>query len=148
MRGRVYLHTKERPSLKPSGLWLSVEDDWELWCRDENFGVDRLAHRYEVTLRGDANLLTLSTCEHIDAFTARFSEPLAASRSYHSIDWARVKDLYQGIVIAPYLWERRLAPHTLWYYGWDCASACVWDTAAIEEVRKCENTTSSTTVGS
>jgi hypothetical protein len=21
-----------------------------------------------------------------------------------------------------------------WYYGWDCASGCIWDSAAVERV--------------
>jgi hypothetical protein len=22
----------------------------------------------------------------------------------------------------------------MWYYGWDCASGCIWDTSVIERV--------------
>lgn len=49
------------------------------------------------------------------------------------INWPMVADRYQGIVIAPYLWSRRM-DGGLWYYGWDCASGCIWDAAAVASV--------------
>ena len=29
---------------------------------------------------------------------------------------------------------RRLDMETRWYYGWDCASGCVWDASAVQSV--------------
>ena len=49
----------------------------------------------------------------------------------HDIDWPWVSKSYKGIVIPNYIWSRRLEPGHMWYYVWDCASGCVWDTSAI-----------------
>lgn len=53
------------------------------------------------------------------------------------LDWAAIGKLYDGIIIAPYLWERRLNGGAMWYYGWDCASGCIWNPRAISEVNPC-----------
>lgn len=50
------------------------------------------------------------------------------------IDWRRVAESYQGIVIAPYVWARRHHLASGWYYAWDCASGCIWDSAAVAAI--------------
>lgn len=44
------------------------------------------------------------------------------------IRWPLVASLYDGILIPRYLWSIRFRN---WYYGWDCASGCVWNTDVI-----------------
>ena len=124
---------------KPEGLWVSVDgdDDWPSWCRSEEWGLGRLAHHHRVTLADGANLLVLSSADDLDAFTAVFGRTpehltdLFEARDY-AIDWPAVAERWQGVVIAPYQWSRRF--DLSWYYGWDCASGCIWDPAAIASV--------------
>ena len=125
----------QRPDFKPNGLWLSADDDWRRWCEGENFHLGGLAYCHEVTLARDAKILRLRDARDIDRFTARYWAELPAL-PYLSIwiDWRKVAQKYQGIIIAPYCWSRRLEEKTRWYYGWDCASGCVWDLAAIESI--------------
>ena len=47
-----------------------------------------------------------------------------------TIDWERVKEQYSGIIITPYCFDLRL--DFIWYYGWDCESACIWDTSILK----------------
>lgn len=125
---------------KPRGLWVSVGDDWKEWCEGERFGLDRLAHATEIVLRPDANVLRLASAYEIDLFHAdysvvvhRFSGSLG---TLSAIEWPKVAAKYQGIIIAPYVYARRLdgaASH--WYYGWDCASGCLWDADAVADLR-------------
>lgn len=131
--------------LKPKGLWVSVEgnnDGWRAWCEAEQFGLDRLVVAHRVTLAEGANILHLTGAEQLDDFTANYSLTTgwltAPDRLGYRIDWRAVADKYLGIVIAPYIWSRRLALHTHWYYGWDCASGCIWDPAAIASVEVSE----------
>ena len=52
-------------------------------------------------------------------------------RSYR-INWQPLTEQYAGIIISPYQWKRRLDGRASdWYYGWDCASACIWDLSAV-----------------
>lgn len=39
---------------------------------------------------------------------------------------------------APYQWRRRNERGFSWYYGWDCASGCIWRASAIREIRLIE----------
>jgi hypothetical protein len=125
-----------RPRLdKPAGFWVSVEGDgdgWSDWCRSEGFGLDRLAYAHEVTLAPAARILRISTPGGIDALTAEYGTGRYAGIE---IEWSRVAQEYQGVLIAPYQWSRRLADGCSWYYGWDCASGCIWDVNAVASIR-------------
>lgn len=129
---------QEDDTHKPRGLWLSAEDDtpeshgWKDWCEGEAFWLDNLKWRTEITLHPDANVLRLATAQEIVAFSDRYCDlpyPL-----HDWVNWPRVVPLYQGIIIAPYQWRLRLEHGMIWYYGWDCASGCIWDLAAIDSV--------------
>ena len=133
----------ERDYFKPKGFWVSdddCEDNWKAWCESETFSLERLALAYDVELARNANVLLLSSAKDIDAFTDEyFTEPYPYLRKFRSrmyIDWEKVRSRYLGMIVTPYIWERRLslepgAPDAMWYYSWDCASGCIWDPAAI-----------------
>jgi len=120
---------------KPAGLWVSVdgEHDWLTWCQAEDYNVEGLKHRYRIVLKDFAmeRLLHIKTVPELDAFTHlygdRARDPLLTC---DYIDWALLASEHAGIIISPYQWERRM--EYLWYYGWDCASGCIWDPTVID----------------
>lgn len=137
-RGRDYVQGDPYPYAKPRGFWVSVkgEDDWPTWCRSEGFGVDRLAVEHEVTLTPDANVLRLDSAGAMRDFHQEYAVETNFERRYPRlsneswpIDWRAVAAKYDGIIIAPYQWSCRL--DLSWYYGWDCASGCIWNLDAI-----------------
>jgi hypothetical protein len=143
--GEVVSRAHQEDHFKPHGLWVSVgggEDSWLAWCRSESFRLECLAVCTEIILKPDANVLWLKTCGEIDAFTAKYDEVpqslRGSSLNYRGrfIAWERVAAAHQGIIIAPYQWHRRLHDGSGWYYGWDCASGCIWNADAIAEVRQ------------
>lgn len=109
---------------KPVGLWYDVDGDWQRWCEAESFRTGDF-HAYALTVN-PASILTLATCREIDQFTFEYRVRTGAEYRRDYIDWRRVASEYDGIEIAPYQWDRRLDYHTRWYYGWDCASGCLW----------------------
>lgn len=123
--------------IKPNGLWFSVEgfkDDtnWFDWCCIEEFRLENLKHRNELIL-DTKSILWLDTPESIAHLTTHFSvayPPL--DRVGFCIDWGLISKLYDGIIIAPYQYCMRFSHQDFWYYGWDCASGCVWN---LERVR-------------
>lgn len=134
---------KQVKGMKPVGFWLSVEDEWEQWCKSEQFMEHSLARKYKVQLSKDANILHLKSELDIDMFTKKYKyfgddSPNNLIPTFHvyDIDWAKVEEKYDGIIIEPYCWSRRLASHTIWYYGWDVASGCIWNLNVIESVIK------------
>lgn len=145
--------------MKPHGFWISAEgdDDWKQWCLSERFRLINLRYTHEVILRSDANVLWIKTIEELDAFDEKYMAenspldilnslgnaadalnfakvPKSLRQRISGIDWRKVAGDYQGIIISPYQWQRRLGD-SLWYYTWDCASGCIWDGAAIAECR-------------
>lgn len=118
---------------KPRGLWVSVEgngDGWRTWCEDEQFGIGELA--YDVTLAPNANILRIQSVDQLDAASHEYK--VEGGRFTYALNWPLVATSYQGLIITPYLWERRLTEHTNWYYTWDCASGCIWDAEAVASV--------------
>src|SRR5665213_371457 len=118
---------------KPNGLWLSVEHwdgGWREWCENENFVLGVIVH--QVRLSDAANVLWLRSAGDIDDFHYKYASRIFPGIEIMYPDWPAISAQYHGIVIAPYCWERRLdGKASDWYYPWDCASACIWDRAAI-----------------
>jgi hypothetical protein len=146
----VHSVEQEEPHFKPRGLWVSVEgngDGWRDWCEGESFNLHCLAHETEILLKPDARILRLQSAADIDALTDRFHvrPPGLFLSSRLWIDWTVIASAHQGIIIAPYIWERRLDPGAEWYYAWDCASGCIWDADAVAAVspRNAKNPASS-----
>lgn len=152
-QGRTYQQRGPMGHLKPNGLWVSVagDDDWPSWCRDQEFRMGALGHLAMVTLTEDANVLVVSTPEQLDEFHEEFAVdddpafnermttgllrelPGFSPKRFWAMDWPTVAGKFDGIIITPYLWSRRLDGPS-WYYGWDCASGCVWNLSAVDAV--------------
>lgn len=129
----------ERSGFKPKGLWVSVdgEDDWESWCRSEEYTIG--SHRHRVTLVPDHGVLVLDTPIALLRFTDTYGADSRDGRFGYSymdfIQWSKVAADYPGIIIAPYQWSLRLDSRTDWYYPWDCASGCIWDASVVAQVK-------------
>lgn len=132
----VYPRSDRDAYFKPCGLWVSDEDDygWSKWCTSEEFQPDGLKYAHLVELYPDNNVLFLRSVEELDYFHKQFATHIGDfEKKYRRkptwLNWTNVYPLWQGIIITPYLWERRM--DYMWYYGWDCASGCIWDLHAI-----------------
>lgn len=144
-KDQTYHIEMEDYSPKPSGLWFSVEDfeedqTWKSWCLAEEFCLDNLKYCYKINLTSLAKVIVLSSAGQIMEFQYLFpgKEPFPIIRDLYTlhktpwlslINWIEVKKLYDAIIIAPYQWSCR---PTMWYYGWDCASGCIWNLNCIE----------------
>lgn len=132
----------EAGCMKPTGLWVSDEDEfgWRAWCIDNDFRLDQLTHVHEVTLSNTAEICYLRTPREIVEFGRAFlitHGPLGemtARGMFYALDWVRVIQRWGGIIITPYQWACRLEHDCFWYYGWDCASGCIWEPTAIGSV--------------
>lgn len=131
------------PDWKPRGLWVSTDDEegWDAWAR-QTWGDDgRDGACTRVHLDPAANVLWIADAAALAAFDRVFGEELLPGESYtRLIRWRTVADRWQGVVIVPY--QRAMRWEILWYYGWDCASGCIWDPAAIARLEPLEQATS------
>lgn len=106
---------------KPLGFWYEVDGDWRQWCEGEQWGLESLKHIHRVDLGRQVNLLKIDSVKGIDRF---HDEYISKHPFLEYIDWRLVQSRFDGIEIAPYQCKRRL--DYMWYYGWDCASGCIW----------------------
>ena len=112
------------PMMKPRGFWYEVDGDWRRWCESEQPDWIEGLPVFRVEL-GDEQILQIRTPEALLAFQDEYRE----DGHHEMIRWADVAERYDGIEIAPYQWEHRLG--MLWYYGWDCASGCIWQPRGV-----------------
>lgn len=147
---------------KPRGIWYSCGGSWIEWCLCEDFGFPHYIHEISVV---EWRLMMIGNVEELDGFAEEygldsdvyyslksglprehyadlkildrrpmfeFEDAPKMPRNY--IDWVKVAESWAGVEINPYLWKRRLNGG-MWYYGWDCASGCIWDKRAISEIK-------------
>lgn len=146
LENREYPQTDLNWQAKPNGLWFSIEEveeydklpnnyNWKEWCEAERYRVEALIHSYQITLKDEAKILHLKTKEQILEFSKQYplkTRDWDAEWDTYQLQWDEVKEKYQGIIIAPYQWDCRLSLESCWYYGWDCASGCIWDIDCIK----------------
>lgn len=134
LRMRSRRHQEETRPYKPDGLWVSYYDDWASWVTSEtSWKLGKYV--YEVVLNPDAKLLYMSTLAELEAFDKKYGFPLLPQfplGRIRSIEWSRVTQEYDGIIIAPYVYPARHTFH--WYYGWDVGSGCLWHRNAVTEL--------------
>lgn len=132
------LRNDARDLFKPRGLWVSdddCEDNWHAWCESEGFRLDCLTHAHDVELKNNASIVILTSAHDIDSFSQEFCFKNKTPMWPFSLRWPAVTKKWQGIIITPYIWERRMFEgNTDWYCGWDCASGCIWDPTAIASI--------------
>jgi hypothetical protein len=124
---------------KPAGFWVSnsaSELDWLRVCVRDSWRLERLANRHVVTLDQAANLLRLDSTEALADTTDRFGvwEPWMHFRNQRYIDWRRVTEIYDGILVERYFDIDDHDPDCSWFSSWSCASGCIWRSRAIARI--------------
>lgn len=121
---------KQTIGYKPKGIWYGFDTSWHDWCRQEQLYSWLDGADYEVCIPNHLNILQCSTADDLFSFTREYN----TTRKYNTsgIDWTKVIKDYDGIEINPYIWSCRSNYNTMWYYGWDCASGCVWNAKEVK----------------
>jgi hypothetical protein len=124
---------------KPAGLWFSVVgingvDEWRIWCREHKFTRPSFNYLTEIILKPGAKMLVASNAAGIDDITAKYG-----SDGSRLVDWPAISSHYQGIIAAPWVFERSYTRRAGWYETWDCSCGCVWDGDAVARLRCSRN---------
>ena len=125
---------------KPKGFWFSndtCEYNWEHFCRSQHFWLEALEFKKFFKFTESANILIIKNLQEFDDFCDTYiikNDNAYGYFSSNTVDWVAVSEKYDGIYIPDYYWERRNSDSSCWYYGWDCASGCVWNLSALEEI--------------
>jgi hypothetical protein len=146
----------QRGHPKPNGFWFDVDESWKRWCNAAQFSLEALRYRHPVRILDTSRILFLRNAKDIDVFTREYARNLSGhiqliqsaegieafnsqygrnlfddiQRQFSNyIVWGEVAEKHSGIIIDPYSRARSL--RYLWYYGWNCAGGCIWDTRVI-----------------
>lgn len=128
------MDTKQRNGgAKPMGLWYCVGFGWLDFTTSDFttfYTIGNRVHAFEISLDG-LNILKITSYDDLLKFEDAY---LVSNENEYmkkfDIDWARVAENYDGIEIAPYIHKARMGH--MWYYGWDVASGCIWNTSNLK----------------
>jgi len=126
---------KQEKGAKPNGVWYGCGDSWLKWMSQEMpKWLDQVNYVYELEIN-DEFMKVITNAEQFENFErefwARAPYQEKTSRRIDWIDWPLLADIdWDGIEICPYLWEFRLS-NSGWYYPWDVASGCIWNSEAL-----------------
>lgn len=136
--------TQRENSVKPVGIWYGINDAWMEWCAGEQQNWF-CPYIYEIKTK-KSKILTIENVAQFERFEDKYTmsclsgiqgfpairNPTNLRLFDGQIDWIKLSSEFSGLEIPNYLWEKRL--NSMWYYGWDCASGCVWDEDGIKEI--------------
>jgi hypothetical protein len=129
-------YTKEKGFGKPTGLWYSIDGEWEDWCRDN---MDHWIKKHDIELVIDeSRMLVIETFIQLESFCKKYTIHKENHwETWNTIDWKKVKEDYSGIEIRNYhelKWHNNSWSwmHCTWLYGWDVSSGCIWDLSIIK----------------
>jgi len=111
---------------KPGGFWFGVGAEWVDWTESEmpQWKGDNL---YAVEV-DEKQCVVIENERDLRMFHNEFRTPNGM------INWEKVARQYKGIIMKSYIPSARM--QYPWYYTWDIASGCVWDTSAIKQVEQ------------
>ena len=116
----------QKEGAKPKGLWYSLGSGWLDWNIREYGKYHSFKSAYKLSI--DMNdILRIDTPEKLIEFDKTFAQ-------LSTVNWREVAKSYKGIDIIPY--QSSLRMELGWYYGWDVASGCVWDSSCIRGIDK------------
>ena len=119
--------------MKPKGLWYDIDLSWIEWCNGNTDWTYKNHFELEID---ESKILMIDTKQKLLNFDAEYSRKIDERISLHYVDWELVSKKYSGIEISPYRYDCRF--NLLWYYGFDIASGCIWNSDAIIAQKKIE----------
>lgn len=141
------IKVKQQVGFKPIGIWTSGlfernQNSWTDWAFSEDMleWIDpNECTYYAIKIIDNSKLvLKINTIKKIQRFYKKYS---VKKDTYFIIDWNKVQeDGYYGIDFSKYFDDFKNDfknnEEYIWYISLDCASQCIWDRRAFEDIQK------------
>ena len=90
-------------NLKPSGLWLSFDNQWEQWCREEGVEMTNLdnCNIYKVDI-DETKMCVIESLDDLNEFCNKYLESNPLCPLLKFISWKLVVNDYDGIIFRNY----------------------------------------------
>ena len=122
-------------SLKPRGLWYSIDKEWIDWCKGN---IPNWIKKYNIELEiKEDEILIIKSLEDLENLQSKYKLEVSESLAFiNYIDWNQVSKDYKGIEFQNY-WK--IKNEIMWcedcinifYSSLDCSSGCIWDLSCI-----------------
>ncbi len=132
----------QKTDTKPEGVWYGCGDSWLKWMdREKPEWLDAVNYVYELELDQEF-ILTITNEQQFKRFEREYwgrapwqgrggwTETGPPDGQFEMIEWDTLIGQYDGIEICPYLKQFRMT-NSRWYYTWDVASGCIWDSQSL-----------------
>lgn len=132
---RFYMQKEQ--SLKPNGLWYSLDKEWINWCSSEMpHWKEKYNHLLEVDL---SRILIISSIRDVKNLESLYGSKEVVEKwgiTYNHIDWVKLSEDYDGIEIRNYYDIKFSIPdgsisQGMWFYSWDIPSGCIWNLRSL-----------------
>lgn len=121
--------SKNKP--KPRGFWLSYNNDWEDWERN-NENLDRYKFKYRTTFKKNINVLKIDTLEDLYDFNEKYRIKGKLVKNILIIDWKKVCNDYDGIFFNNY--DKLMKDDFIedsWYETLSVSSVCIFKPSKV-----------------
>jgi hypothetical protein len=131
---KIYNNTSQ---FKPSGLWLSKDDQWYEYAINGVRSHSQM--RYKTVFEVDtSNVIVLKNSEELLEFHNSFPAIISGAPyllTYSLLNWPKVAEQYDGVVISPYQ-KIGMINGTLiaWHESWDVSSGCFWNIKCLKMI--------------
>jgi hypothetical protein len=113
---------------KPNGIWYSLANEWVDYLK---YDAPEMAPNYTNAFSLDIDytkVLKIDSPEKFLEFHKKYSDGMF-------VDWKAIQNEgYCGVEIIPFQSEYKF--DVQWYYIWDIASGCIWDSSCIKKSTK------------
>ena len=124
-------------SIKPKGLWISIEDSWEHWITNKNFNLNKYTTYTVINIHKADNILFLREEDQFDKLLKEFGSKVTINefnnKPSFNIYWNELITRYDGMIIDvendwlyKFGFSMGLIP-TNFIEAWDCLSGVIWN---------------------
>jgi len=86
----------------PTGLWISQGSEWMKFINETHYRWSFATHIYEIETN-DKTVLNISNLDEFKKFIKKYKNPIEKLTIDNVIDWKRLQNDYDGLIISPYL---------------------------------------------
>lgn len=122
-------------NFKPYGLWLSNNNEWELYCKLNNLYIPK--YKYIITIE-HLNMYIINNIKDLYKLIDVYWDI-----EFNYINWINVKNNnFDGIIFYNYniIYNQTLDSiyfeKLLWFRTLDISSACIWNATKIKNLKK------------
>ena len=119
---------------KPNGFWYSLGSSWYEWCMSGDSACLLGGYLFEVEIDRSKIAKIDGSDREVKQLEKKYpqkNKPLIEKMSHP--DWKSMSKDFKGFEVSRFGRDRLKS--SMWYYGWDCSSGCIWDTSAIKSMK-------------